>query len=84
MFRNPKNIERVPAKPAADAARILDRNKVSNFLWGWLAVGLVGKDFRYPEVDFVVPDDKLELSTKVLVKGGFVYPVHYALEWMVV
>ncbi|KAL4908334.1 hypothetical protein BDW74DRAFT_147292 [Aspergillus multicolor] len=63
--------DRIPPKPAADAARILDHAKVPNVLWGWLAVGLVGLDHRFPQVDFVVPDDKIETAKKALIAGGF-------------
>ncbi|RDW65870.1 uncharacterized protein DSM5745_09609 [Aspergillus mulundensis] len=63
--------DRIPAKPAADVARILDHAKVPNVLWGWLAVGLVGLDHRFPQVDFVVPDDKIEAAKEALIAGGF-------------
>ncbi|KAL4965029.1 uncharacterized protein BDV14DRAFT_200294 [Aspergillus stella-maris] len=56
---------------AADAARALDYAKIPNVLWGWLAVGLLGEDFRYPEVDFVVSDGKLQSAIEALVAAGF-------------
>lgn len=38
----------VGCKPAAYAAEVLDRAQVPNMLWGWWAVGLVGRHYGFP------------------------------------
>ncbi|KAL3452630.1 hypothetical protein BJX65DRAFT_266706 [Aspergillus insuetus] len=54
----------------ADVARILDEAVVSHILFGWMAVSLVGKDFGF-QIEFVVPDSKLQSATGALMKAGF-------------
>ncbi|KAL2822036.1 hypothetical protein BJX63DRAFT_427387 [Aspergillus granulosus] len=56
---------------AADVARILDEAAVTNILFGWMAVSLVGKDFGFQEIDFVVSDNKLQVATDALIYAGF-------------
>ncbi|KAL2826315.1 hypothetical protein BDW59DRAFT_161154 [Aspergillus cavernicola] len=56
---------------AVDVARILDEAGIPNVLWGWMAIALVGKDIGMREVDFVVPDEKVESATNVLAAAGF-------------
>ncbi|KAL3478050.1 hypothetical protein BJX99DRAFT_256817 [Aspergillus californicus] len=58
------------ALPAADVAKVLDQAQVPNLLFGFWAVGLHGSDRAYPEIDFVIPDAKLQLSIDTLITAG--------------
>ncbi|KAL4863000.1 hypothetical protein BDV12DRAFT_178045, partial [Aspergillus spectabilis] len=51
---------------AADVARILDAAEIPNILWGLLSVGLVEQDRAYPEIDFVIPDERVEQAKDAL------------------
>ncbi|KAL2869090.1 uncharacterized protein BJX67DRAFT_379568 [Aspergillus lucknowensis] len=58
-------------QPAADVARILDNAGIPSILWGWLAIALYGRDKGMSEVDFVIPDEKVEAATNALIAHGF-------------
>ncbi|KAL2832507.1 hypothetical protein BDW59DRAFT_157330 [Aspergillus cavernicola] len=55
---------------AARVARALDAAEVHNVLWGWLALSLIHNDRGFPEVEFVIPDNKIQLATDKLVAAG--------------
>ncbi|KAJ5096348.1 hypothetical protein NUU61_005704 [Penicillium alfredii] len=71
------------AEPAVDVARILDEAQIPHFLWGRVALGLVGLYFPQrrgseifeltvkEEIDFVVEDEHIKLTTKQLTRANF-------------
>ncbi|KAL2825918.1 hypothetical protein BDW59DRAFT_161298 [Aspergillus cavernicola] len=60
-----------PAKLAAEVARIIDAAQMPNILWGWVALSLIGDMTEFVYIDFVIPDLKICLATRVLAAAGY-------------
>ncbi|KAL3480162.1 hypothetical protein BJX99DRAFT_254758 [Aspergillus californicus] len=58
-------------KLAFQVAELLDKAGVPSVLWGWLALALVGSDEGSHEVEFVIPDNKVDTANKALSDAGF-------------
>ncbi|KAL2824269.1 hypothetical protein BDW59DRAFT_162607 [Aspergillus cavernicola] len=56
---------------ATEVAQVLDKAEVPNLLFGWTALALVGIDQGFPEIDFVIADDKIEFAVWVLADAGY-------------
>ncbi|KAL3463682.1 hypothetical protein BJX64DRAFT_287151 [Aspergillus heterothallicus] len=54
------------ALPAADIARILDTAGIPHILFGWWAAGCHGTDRSPPEIDFIIPDSKMNASINAI------------------
>ncbi|RDW70682.1 uncharacterized protein DSM5745_08193 [Aspergillus mulundensis] len=52
--------------PAALTAEMLDKAGVPNVLWGWWSFSLTNVYHPFPEVEFVVVDDKLDAAVAAL------------------
>ncbi|KAL4796317.1 hypothetical protein BDV19DRAFT_388454 [Aspergillus venezuelensis] len=67
--------ERQEIIPAAEiAARVscaLDRADVENVLWGWLPIALIQENRSFPEIEFIVPDEKAQQAVQRLIDDGF-------------
>ncbi|RDW63123.1 uncharacterized protein DSM5745_10234 [Aspergillus mulundensis] len=62
--------KRSGALPAADVARVFDNARIPHVLFGWWAVACHGKYHAFPEIDFVLPDDKIEAAANALAATG--------------
>ncbi|KAL2849721.1 hypothetical protein BJX68DRAFT_267037 [Aspergillus pseudodeflectus] len=59
------------ARPAAEVGQTLDRAGVPNILWGWWVVSLLGVHYGFPEIEFVLRDDKLAIAVSCLIAAGY-------------
>ncbi|KAL2853273.1 hypothetical protein BJY01DRAFT_78668 [Aspergillus pseudoustus] len=59
------------AVTASKIAKIIDEADIPYFLWGWLILTLHVTEIKVPEIEFVIPDDKLEAATNALVAAGY-------------
>ncbi|KAL4962925.1 uncharacterized protein BDV14DRAFT_202371 [Aspergillus stella-maris] len=59
------------AEIAARVACALDRADVENVLWGWLPIALIQENRSFPEIEFVVPDEKAQQAVQTLIDDGF-------------
>ncbi|KAL3491023.1 hypothetical protein BJX62DRAFT_237624 [Aspergillus germanicus] len=55
----------------AAVAKVLNAAKVPNVLWGWQAVGLLGVDYKYPEIDIIVIKQHIKRASKALAAAGY-------------
>ncbi|KAL2843550.1 Aldehyde/histidinol dehydrogenase [Aspergillus pseudodeflectus] len=55
---------------ASRLANVLDDAHIPYFMWGWTALGLMGQDWGFPEIDFVVPDTMIKDAAHALARAG--------------
>ncbi|RDW68881.1 uncharacterized protein DSM5745_08641 [Aspergillus mulundensis] len=61
------SMEKPAAVIAAHVALILDRVNVPSILWGWTALALLQRDMKFPDIEFVIPDDATAWAVAALV-----------------
>jgi hypothetical protein len=57
-------------RSASRLANVLDDAHIPYFMWGWTALGLMGQDWGFPEIDFVVPDTMIKDAAHALARAG--------------
>ncbi|EAW12208.1 uncharacterized protein ACLA_061700 [Aspergillus clavatus NRRL 1] len=61
-----EEISSIGASCAAKISQHFDNHNIPNLLWGRLALGLVGEWTKDPDVEFIIPDEKIEKAADLL------------------
>ncbi|KAL2852101.1 hypothetical protein BJY01DRAFT_244713 [Aspergillus pseudoustus] len=56
---------------ATKVAEVLDKADVPNFLWGYTPVSILGADYGYPEIDFIINKPKMRAAQNALTNAGY-------------
>ncbi|KAI9931099.1 hypothetical protein MW887_010756 [Aspergillus wentii] len=56
---------------AATVAYLFDEAPIPHLLWGWLAIALTGENNASRRIEFVIPDEFIEIAGRTLQEAGF-------------